>query len=106
MVATTVPFPDLEDRLDTNASHMRNYLLVLNEIDKPLEVTEAMWTDAAFDSVDDDDQAIQDILDASDEHVDDETDTASGSIPTIKPGTTGKPGTADRPDTDETRGDT
>ncbi|WP_437584316.1 sodium:proton antiporter [Paramicrobacterium sp. CJ85] len=63
-------------------------------------------TDAAFDSVDDDDQAIQDILDASDEHVDDEPDTTTGATPTIKPGTIGKPRTTDRPDTDETRGDT
>lgn len=32
-------------------------------------------TDATFDAVDVDDQAIQDILDASDEHVDDAPDT-------------------------------
>ncbi|MCW4457689.1 sodium:proton antiporter [Microbacterium sp. MPKO10] len=35
-------------------------------------------TDATFDAVDVDDQAIQDILDASDEHVDDESDETRG----------------------------
>ncbi|PFG32023.1 sodium:proton antiporter [Paramicrobacterium agarici] len=35
-------------------------------------------TEATFDAVDVDDQAIQDLLDASDEHVDDDSDTTRG----------------------------